>query len=452
MIKEILLVYPPFCTPVIPPHSIANIYTFLKNNLNKEDYNIDVLDLNVLFHKLKFEKHQEFFKNIRLEEYEERSKEFLKESQNVYSINNKLVVEGNNPEHFDMLLKKIMDHNPSTVALSIVYSSQAFYASRLIDELKKQNIEIIIGGPAVNDKLREKALALNNELELLDHINGAESDHNELNYNEYIDFSGFELNDYFVKEPVIPLRTSTSCYYKQCAFCTHHQNTHYYEFPVEYIKKTIEKSGAKHFFIIDDMIHKKRLLEIAEEIKFLNVIWTCQLKPTKELDFETFQILYNAGLRFVIWGVESGNDRVLKLMKKATNKKDIKQVLHDSHDAGIKNGVYIMFGFPTETKEELLETIDFVKENGETIDLISTSIFGLQKGSPVYRNPEDFSITRITETKRTILEPKISYEISQGLTNEEAAKLRKKYKKTIENINKYPKTMNFFREHLLSLL
>ena len=34
--KEILLVYPPFCTPVIPPHSIANIYTFLKNNLDEK--------------------------------------------------------------------------------------------------------------------------------------------------------------------------------------------------------------------------------------------------------------------------------------------------------------------------------------------------------------------------------------------------------------------------------
>jgi len=292
---------------------------------------------------------------------------------------------------------------------------------------------------------------LANELELLGYVINKNVDHNNIIFNDYVDFSVFKKDDYFINKPVIPLRTSTSCYYKQCAFCTHHQSSHYYEFSIDHIRKTIEGSGAGHFFLIDDMIHKKRLLEIAKSIGSLGVSWTCQLKPTRDLDKGTLEILHNSGLKMIIWGVESGSDRVLGLMRKGTNVKDISKVLSDSKDVGIKNVVYIMFGFPTETKSEFLETIGFLKENKENIDLVSTSIFGLQKGTPVYNNKEDFGITKIKETKRTILDPRISYEVGSGLGSEEARRLRKQYKKTIESINKYPKIMNYFREHMLVL-
>jgi len=196
------------------------------------------------------------------------------------------------------------------------------------------------------------------------------------------------------------------------------------------------------------MIHEKRLLQIAEIMKQKKVIWTCQLRPTK-FSKETLQTLSDSGLKMIIWGVESGNDRVLKLMRKGTNKIEISQILKDSHIAGIKNVIYTMFGFPTETKEEFIETIKFLQENNEYIDLVSTSIFGLQKGTVIYDRPDLFEIKKIHEKKRTVLEPKITYDVESGLTNEEATKLRQKYKKTIEKINKYPKTMNFFREHML---
>ena len=179
------------------------------------------------------------------------------------------------------------------------------------------------------------------------------------------------------------------------------------------------------------------------------MIWF--LRPTKDLNENTLIILAESGLKNIIWGVESGCDRILGLMQKGTNKKDVVQVLTDSKKAGIKNVLYIMFGFPTETKEEFLETINFLKDNQENIDLVSTSIFGLQKGTPIYKNPEQFNLTKITETKRTVLEPKISYKTNSGLTPEEIKKLKKTHQKTLEKINKFPKEMNFFREHLLNL-
>ena len=117
-----------------------------------------------------------------------------------------------------------------------------------------------------------------------------------------------------------------------------------------------------------------------------------------------------------------------------------------------RNVAYILFGFPGETKEELLETIEFLEENDKNIDLVSTSIFGLQKGTLIFKNPRDFGITKIMEEERTILDPKISYEVNEGLTQKDAEKLRKGYRRTLEKMNKYPKRMNFFREHMFCSL
>ena len=495
---KILLVYPPFCTPASPPYSITSLYAFLKKNIKEE---LEVLDLNIEFHKRKFGKYMKFYQNINLDDYDRVTDEYGKLTKKTYSESNKKVVDGKKPELFNELLTEIIDINPDIAAFSIVYSSQAFYAYSLIKELKKIGIKTVIGGPAVNQKLTTIAdKSLRNEIELIEYIKCQEfsiqsmtggklcvyssnscqkipehaqeppdalndfnippvcdwrfltdkkSNHKDLNFDTVLDFKIYKLNDYFVPEAVIPIRTSSSCYYRQCTFCTHYSNIAYFEFPLDSIKKNITASKAKFIFFTDDMIHKKRLLEIAQILKPLNVSWMCQLRPIKELDYPTLKTLHESGLRMIIWGVESGCDRILKLMRKGTNKNNIIEVLKDSHDAGIKNIVYIMFGFPTETKEEFIETIEFLKQNSQNIDLVSTSVFGLQKGTPIYNNPEEFGIKEIISDKRTILEPKISYKVHKGLTQQEAVRLRENYKKTIEKINKYPKAMNFFREHML---
>jgi hypothetical protein len=69
----------------------------------------------------------------------------------------------------------------------------------------------------------------------------------------------------------------------------------------------------------------------------------------------------------------------------------------------------------------------------------------------IYKNPILFGIKKITEEKRTMLEPKITFEVSHGLTTQHATDLRRKYKKTLDALSKYPRTMNFFREHMLWL-
>jgi len=439
--KNILLIYPPFCTPASPPYSITNLYSFLKAN---SDHNIEVLDLNLEFHKLKFPKYQKYYQKKDWKDYDKVTKEYSKISRNTYSDNNKGIVKKQKPEFFKELIDKIKQKKPDIIVFSIVYSSQVFYAHSIIKELK---IKSIVGGPSVNKILAKSAKTLNNEIELLEYL----GDKAKI-FKTPLDFSIYNLKEYFTPYPVIPIKTCSTCYYKGCTFCTHFNRQKYFEFDLNIIKKSIINSKQKYFFLIDDMLSKKRLLEFAKTVKPLNIKYTCQLRPTKDLDFETLKKLRESGLTMIMWGVESGNDRILSLIRKGTNKKDIQKVLTDSHNAGIKNIVYMIFGFPTETKDEFLETIEFLKKNEKNIDLVSVSVFGLQKDTEIYNNPEKFRIKKIFHEKRTLLEPKITYELETGLTQQQANKLREKYKKTIEKINKYPKTMNFFREHMFCLI
>lgn len=459
--KKILLIYAPFCTPASPPYSLTSIYSFLQANF-KDEAQVKVLDLNLEFHKLRFPDFQKYYQQIDLwKDYDLKTKEYDLLTKEVYSKNNNLVVEGKNPELIDQMLDQIKKEKPDFVAFSVVYSSQAFYVYALLKELNKlkenntefKYLQTVIGGPSINNKLKSVAnKTLSSELELLKLIRGMEVPDNKLDFKYSLDYSIYKLNDYFTPHSIIPIKTSSTCFYQQCTFCAHYAPGKYYEYDLSIIKKSIVESKQKYFFFIDDMIPMNRLLEIAKMLKPLNVYWTCQLRPTKDHTYDNLKELYASGLRLVLWGLESGNDRVLGLIKKGTNSQDIAQVLKNSRNAGIGNVTYVLLGFPGETKEEFISTIDFLTANKKNIDLLSVSVFGLQNGTPVYNNPEKYGITKISQEERTVLEPKISYELSSGLTNKEAQKLKYNYKKTLDKINKYPKSMNFFRGHMLCLI
>lgn len=437
-----ILIYPPFCTPASPPYSLAKLYSALKAN----GVDANVCDLNIEFHKRKYPEFRKYFQAFQkqYDKYAEVSAEYLKQTKADYSANNKLVSAGRNPELLDELLSLILKEKPLFAAFSIVYSSQAFYAYALLKALKEKGVKTIIGGPAVNSALKEIAdFSLNSEAELLAFCGIKEC------RDSAADFGVFNLKDYFTPAVVLPVKTSSSCYYQQCSFCTHHGNQKYIEFDLKPIVESIKKSKQKYAFLIDDMVPKNRILEIAAAFKPLKISWMCQLKPVKEYDAGTLKALHASGLKAVVWGVESGSGRVLKLMKKGTNTEEIESVLKAAHDNGIKNVCYLMFGFPTESKEEFLETIAFLKKNAEHIDLVSAAVFGLQKGAEVYENPEKFGITKIIEKERLLLEPSIKYEAGQGLSQEDAEDMRQNYKRTLEKLNRYPKAMNFFREHML---
>ena len=77
---------------------------------------------------------------------------------------------------------------------------------------------------------------------------------------------------------------------------------------------------------------------------------------------ELLKLMKKAGCYETGFGIESGSDRVLEFIKKSITKDMVRQGVKWAKEAGIDVRGFFMIGFPTETKEEILETIDFAKE------------------------------------------------------------------------------------------
>ena len=96
------------------------------------------------------------------------------------------------------------------------------------------------------------------------------------------------------------------------------------------------------------------------------------------------------------------------------------------------------------TKEGLLRYVNVLKLEWQNFDDFNQK-YGFDK------NPEKYDI-KISEEQRTVLEPKLSYEVISGLTQKKVVRLKDRNIKRIERINKFPKSMNFFREHMLCMI
>ncbi len=440
---KILLIDVPVHIPTVMPYSITMMHSVLSSCLDED---IDVLDLNSEYHYKQF---NSFYKRIKSEDYFLVLEEFLNETRHVYPKISKNAVSGKKPLGFDFLIKQILSKKPDVVALSLTYNSQVFLTNGIIDELNKKGIKVIIGGPADCTKIKDKALYLDNYDQLIKHLIKLGAKEKKNMEKSFLDFSKYDKSKYFSKETVYPIRTTHSCPYKLCAFCTHHGNKKYETIRLDFIKDSIEKNNMKKVFFIDDGFSKKRLIEIIDLMNNYDIDFWMQLRPEKWI-IDLLPRLYKAGLRSAAWGIESGSQRILDFMNKGTNAKQNSIVLKESSKLGIKNIVYTMFGFPTETEPEFMETITFLEESKDQIDLISPTVFGLQKGSRAYEHRDKFGIKNISKEKRTLLGEKIIFNPKAGLAKEQISKLKRKYNSQINQINKVPKVINACKEQSLN--
>src|SRR3989344_1275885 len=131
---NLVLVNVPFATPAAPPYALGNLSGFLKRNLSSS-HAVSIVDLNLEFHRLRFPRFDEFIHDPDMDEYAVMTKQFMDESRACYAANNRVIRTGAVPEFFDELLSRVLEKNPSKVLMSIVYSSQVFYAHALISAL-----------------------------------------------------------------------------------------------------------------------------------------------------------------------------------------------------------------------------------------------------------------------------------------------------------------------------
>ena len=103
---------------------------------------------------------------------------------------------------------------------------------------------------------------------------------------------------------------------------------------------------------MDDVIAASRFSQLADAILAagLKLYYYAMAKPVKQFDYSVLSKMHQSGCRYLMWGVESGSQRVLDLMDKGIRIPEVDAVLNDTRKAGVRNHVFVMGGFPTETR------------------------------------------------------------------------------------------------------
>lgn len=216
------------------------------------------------------------------------------------------------------------------------------------------------------------------------------------------DFDGFPLDDYFVPERIIPYLATRGCYWGRCTFCDHGQG--YFDqyrgmsaqLVVEQVKALRDKYQCRHFLFSDESYPPALFRKVSQLLVDHNVgiKWTTLIRFEESLqEQEVWDLAAKAGCSTLYYGMESANERVLNLMDKHAKKSVIQNNLKQASKAGIWNHVMAFYGFPGETREEALETRQFILDNQPLIHSVELFYFVAYRHTPMVRHPEKFGIT-----------------------------------------------------------
>ena len=154
---------------------------------------------------------------------------------------------------------------------------------------------------------------------------------------------------------------------------------------------TKEKYGIKEIIFWDDSftIDRQRIIDLCNLIieNKLDIIWTVETRADL-CDEELLRLMKKAGCWCIFFGVESGSDRVLKIIKKGETKEQIRKAFKMCYKLGIATRASFILGLPGDTKESMQESINFAKElNSEVTQFQITVPF---PGSELFREYEKY--------------------------------------------------------------
>ena len=215
------------------------------------------------------------------------------------------------------------------------------------------------------------------------------------------DFDGLPLEKYFVPKLILPYLATRGCYWGRCTFCDHFQGyvegfrTMQVDQIVEEIKFLKDKHNTRYFHFTDESYPPALFRKLSQRLieEKLDIVWTTHMRfEVTLLDEQVWKDVQESGCRYLHFGYESGNQRVLKLMDKATKLDAIQTNLRMSSEAGIWNHIMGFFGFPGETREEAEDSKRFVHDNRAHIHSLGFMTFVLGKYSPVAFEPEKYGV------------------------------------------------------------
>lgn len=234
------------------------------------------------------------------------------------------------------------------------------------------------------------------------------------------DYSDLQLNRYIsVIEVANPMHSLWSdgrwnkltmahgCYWGKCTFC---------DISLDYIKiyepisakilvdrmeQLIHQTGETGFHFVDEAAPPALMREVALEILRRNLVvtWWTNIRFEKNFTQDLCFLLKISGCIAVSGGLEVASDRLLKLIDKGVSVEQVAKVTRNFTEAGIMVHAYLMYGYPTQTVQETVDSLEMVRQLFE-MGILQSGFwhqFAMTAHSPVGINPEEFGVTPIKQ-------------------------------------------------------
>ncbi len=198
------------------------------------------------------------------------------------------------------------------------------------------------------------------------------------------------------------LTVAHGCYWKKCSFCdvsldyiSRYEGTTAQEL-VNRIEAIVTETGQTGFHFVDEAAPPKALKALAAELQARGtaISWWGNIRFEKTFSPELCQELAGSGCIAISGGLEVASDRLLALMKKGVSVPQVARVTKGFSDAGILVHAYLMYGFPTQTVQDTVDALEYVRQLFEAGCIQSGYFhrFTCTVHSPVGLNPQEFGV------------------------------------------------------------
>jgi len=353
-----------------------------------------------------------------------------------------------------LTLDTIHRHRPDLVLVSVPFPGNVYAAFRIAQWIKAQDASICIalGGGYVNTELRalkesrvfdyfdyvtldagERPI-----LSLIEHLQGKRK-RTELvrTYTrnngamEYIDYNepdiafaelgtptwdGLPTDSYLSLLDMLnpmhrlwsdgrwnKLTIAQGCYWKKCSFCDvtldyiSKYETASAEILVDRIEAIVKETGQTGFHFVDEAAPPKSLKALALELikRKRSISWWGNIRFEKSFNPALCRLLADSGCIAISGGLEVASDRLLNLMQKGVSVEQVARVTRAFTDAGILVHAYLMYGFPSQTVQDTVDSLEYVRQlfNEGCIQSGFFHRFTCTVHSPVGKNPRAYGVT-----------------------------------------------------------
>jgi hypothetical protein len=224
------------------------------------------------------------------------------------------------------------------------------------------------------------------------------------------------------------LTMAHGCYWGKCTFC---------DISLDYIKiyepiaanllcdrmeEMIMQTGQNGFHFVDEAAPPALMRALALEIlrRKLSVTWWTNIRFEKSFTRDLCLLLKASGCIAVSGGLEVASDRLLELIEKGVTVEQVAKVTRNFTEAGIMVHAYLMYGYPTQTVQETVDSLEMVRQLFE-VGVLQSGFwhqYAMTAHSPVGMYPEKFGVVKETETIGTFANNDINYVDKTGIDHD----------------------------------